>query len=295
MRLRTRTLPVALLCAAFMLTGCSGDDTSVVAAPTSPEPSVSTSPGTGTPTPGDDTKDDSDDTFENLPYVEPSFDAERGTMNYCTDDPAFTGEAVEEFGADEVTTAYCDMLSYLLYDSFAWNSMQPIDGPEDVNEMTFQHAFGPLDPALLADVKKWISDLDPETKQGQDNFSYLFDLIPFSFRWFDEDGHYYSPDQDLPLTSGASWGAARAGVVTKDGEKRLALAFSTEVKIVLRQEKNEKVFLLPMRRDHVLNLRPSTAEDGPSWLITHYSTDYSYEDLIPADHLDDLAGQLEQY
>lgn len=231
------------------LAGCGGTSTpptahSTVTASTGPAPSVPSSPTT------------SPDPASALPKVNPVYNPKTGLTDYCGKRQApFSGPAARQFGAANVMTAYCEMVSVAITDGFT-NLM--VDRPHyKVQDFQFLKTY--MTPH---EAKQW----DTDVKHALAGDSAARNSV-YALTTFGPTGDY-TVDPKGPFTMGTSFTPAKASVVTlNDGTKALGLVFSVSTNVLLH--KDGHLYKNPFTRNYGLSLVPGGSPQAP-WLIASY-------------------------
>jgi hypothetical protein len=239
----------AMVTAALIgLSGCGGDDP----LPTTNAPiSTAGTSGGGASASGPAIPSDA-------PVVETGED---GSTDYCANQTPFAGPVADQWGADNVMQAYCEMVAFTLDDSSWINSLlvKP-SKPRDAVEFSSVKKYMTTNAQASWDalVARYLSG---DVKDATDAANQMYNL-----QFFDLEGDGMVFTQSDGLVNNKAFSPATLGTdsLGPDGADRLNMTFTVSADVALTY--NGKPGTLPMSKTVTYSLVPTGQADIP-WVI----------------------------
>lgn len=252
----SRLCAVALATAVGLtLSSCSKDDT------TATPPATTASETTATAEPTESAP---------VPVVTPSTDPETNEVEYCDRDTedAFTGPAADEFGAENVLDAYCEMVAFSFQQGFT-TLMRPVEG-RTVLDYSFVKPF-----LTDAGAQKWDELVAQYLAGDEAQRDAIFSLTAHDIGGL-SDG-YVIPESG-PQIVGGSFSAADTKVDTRESTPRLEMTFDLYTNIVVTKPGLDEsdLYVIPFAKRVRYTLVPTGKDDVP-WAIDAWSSTYTSE------------------
>ncbi|NAZ84630.1 hypothetical protein [Kineococcus indalonis] len=196
-------------------------------------------------------------------------------VDYCAGQTTpFTGEAADVFGADNVMTAYCDMVTMTLDDSTFVNSLLPYEPNRQVADFSFVKKYM---TATLAE--SWDTAVAQALGGDKDAIATVSTLTFYNVR-FPEEGLNVPKDTASVLNKSFNPAVTEVDRSQADGEPRLYMTFDVSATILLQKPDGTPAFL-PVSKTIHYNLLPDGNADIP-WRIDGFTGDYRFSPVTDA-------------
>lgn len=252
----SRTFAASLATVSLLaLAGCSDD---AKPEPPTPTPSASAS-ATNTPV------ETASPTNSPVPTPTFSVDPTTGDMDFC--DPKkqepFTGPATEEFGAEAVMDAYCQMVDVEMQYSFL-DPLMRADSGFEVRDFSIPQ----VRDMMLPELQKFYDDSVKAVVDGNATDQQAGAVRTFFGYWMYNGSGY---TLDTPGVYGTSFTPATTRVETVEGRKFLILSFSVKTKFALLRDSDNKEMAQEYTKDLVFRLEQGTVNSTYPWYVHSYS------------------------
>lgn len=198
----------------------------------------------------------------------PETSASAVLSGYCAEQPPapFTGPAVEEFGADEVMTAYCDMVDFTL--EAGWNPTLLTMNNADATAEDFAFVREHMTPILAAEFDQNVARM----LTGDSAAEYEACRVVFNgVTWGSKTLTF--PETDV--VTNRQFGSPTVQLVSADGAQDQPML---QVEFTASADTNIYVdgapYVWPVTRSVDVTLVPTGEPDGP-WLIDSVASDFT--------------------
>lgn len=177
-----------------------------------------------------------------------------GSVDWCVGQDPFTGPAADQFGADNVMTAYCEMVEFTMTNAWVPTLMRE-DDPQAV-EFSFMNDYmtANMQDSWAAVVQKALAGDDTADQQVQGLT--VYGLVG--------EGVSFPEDDSLVRNQAAGSAALTLDKEGPNGDYRLGMTFTASADF--RILKNGEPMLVPFTKDITYYLVPNGDATRP-WLI----------------------------
>lgn len=274
-----RTMAVTAA-AVVVLAGCSNGPTTTEG--NDPAPGAST-----TATPGSPSGTETTPGVPEVPTAPPTVPIGPEGPEYCANQKPsdFTGSAAEHFGAANVRDAFCEMIKFVVTNTYTREIMTP---RTDYRPIEFSFIEKYLTPSLAnewrSNVRRAVRALNKGKEVKKEVGYKITPFMIFNVQYLGDGapGAHLPTVEEGPVSSGHKWGPANLELVEYEGHKQLKLTFT--VKSDLHFQNETTLVTIPAEKTTSYYLVENPGNPDIPWLIEGYSdavAEYGEEQLTP--------------